>query len=154
MTGAQIVVAVVSVLLVASVIYATISSRRASVYESARRSLESRGIRFGPIRHTVLRPELIDRIRLLEEVFADVYPISHQEWLDGFQRDQSPEKQIAIWEKMASAYSTILSQNEIGAEGHKEAFILLLTRPTDLESSISNLKHLTTRQAENLIALY
>jgi hypothetical protein len=82
-----------------------------------------------------------------------VYPISHQEWLDGFQRDQSPEKQIAIWEQISSAYTAFLSQNEISAECHREAFALLLSMPSQLESKLSNLKHLTPRQAKNLLAL-
>ena len=126
-----------------------------SAYKTAKKSLSSRGL-LGPIRHTELSPELIDRIRHLQDVFAEVYPISHQEWLDGFQRDQDPENEVARWEQMASAYTTFLDENDLDAAARKEAFGLLLVRSTtsDVESQLSNLKQLTADQAKRLVALY
>jgi len=132
------------------------NSSQASAYDGAKQSLEARGIHFGPIRHTKLSPDLVDRIRHLEEVFGEVYPISHEEWLNGFQRDRSPENEIEIWEQMASAYTTFLKENKIDAAGRREAFGLLLIRSTsaNVESRYSSLRHLTISQAKSLVALY
>src|SRR5580700_7955905 len=32
---------------------------------------------------------------------AEVCPISAEEWLDGFQRDQHPEREVVWWERVA-----------------------------------------------------
>jgi len=132
------------------------SSSQKSAYEGAKQSLEARGIHFGPIRHAKLSPNLVDRIRHLEEAFSEVYPISHDEWLDGFQRDRSPENEIERWEQMASAYTAFLKANKIDAPGRREAFGLLLirSRSSNVESRYSSLRHLTISQAKSLVALY
>jgi hypothetical protein len=45
----------------------------------------------GPIRQTCLSPEVAMRIEAIRAAVAEVCPISAEEWLDGFQRDQHPE---------------------------------------------------------------
>jgi len=89
-------------------------------------------------------------------VFAEVWPISHQEWLDGFQRDRTPENEVAIWEQVAWVYTAFLKENELTAAGRNEAYELLLfrSRSANVESRISNLSHLTIGQAKSLLALY
>ncbi len=127
-----------------------------SAYENAMETLESGDIVPGPIRHAGISDELDARIRNFAAVFAEVYPISHQEWLDGFRRDTVPENEVAIWEHMASAYTGFPETNEVDAAARKEAFGLLLVRSNtaDVESRFTELKELTVDQAENLITQY
>lgn len=59
----------------------------------------------GPIRHPELRPELVNRIRVLREALLDVYPHSLTFWIDGFRRDLIPESELRFWEKIAACMS-------------------------------------------------
>lgn len=126
-----------------------------STYEEAKESLKASDIQPGPIRHERISEELDARIRKFGAVFAEVYPITHKEWLDGFQRDAVPENEVVIWEQMASAYSKFLESTDVDAAARKEAFGLLLVRSgtTDVEARLSELKALT-HQAKSLIAHY
>lgn len=153
MNQTQIIIAIVVVAVVAACFYILADSSEKSEYEAAEDSLE---IRPGPIRHTQLSSELMDRIRSLQSVFAEVYPISHQEWLDGFQRDTVPENEVAVWEQMAAAYTAFLDANDVSSAARKEAFGLLLIRSSksDVNSELSNLKQLTLDQGKSLVALY
>lgn len=127
-----------------------------STYEETMESMKTGNIQPGPIRHTALSNDLDARIRKISVVFAEVYPITHEEWLDGFQRDTLPENEVAIWEHMASAYTKFLESNKVYVSERKEAFGLLLVRSgtTDMEPSFSELKVLTSEQARNVIAHY
>ena len=153
MNQTRIIIAIVVVVVVAACFYVLAEFSEKSDYEAAKDSLE---IQSGPIRHKQLSSELIDRIRRLQTVFAEVYPISHQEWLDGFQRDTAPENEVAMWEQMAAAYATFLDANDVGPAARKEAFGLLLIRSTtsDVDSALSQLEELTLEQGTSLIDLY
>lgn len=153
MNQTQIIIAIVLVVVVAACFYILAKSSEKSDYEAAKDSLE---IQPGPIRNEQLSSELIDRIRRLQSVFAEVYPLSHQEWLDGFQRDTAPEKEVALWEQMAAAYATFVEANDVGPAARKEAFGLLLIRSTtsDVDAELSRLEHLTLDQGKSLVDLY
>jgi len=127
-----------------------------STYEEAKESLKARDIQPGPIRHDQISDELDARIRRFAAVFAEVYPITHKEWLDGFQRDVVPENEVAIWEQMASAYSKFLAATDVDEAARKEAFGLLLVRSStaDVQAQFSELKALTPDQAKTLLAHY
>jgi len=76
MNQTRIIIAIVVVVVVAACFYVLAEFSEKSDYEAAKDSLE---IQSGPIRHKQLSSELIDRIRRLQTVFAEVYPLSHQE---------------------------------------------------------------------------
>lgn len=60
-------------------------------------------IKTGSILHS-LTPDQKKKIRVFQAVFFEVFPIPIEEFFDGFQRDENPDREIAIWEKMASVY--------------------------------------------------
>lgn len=111
----------------------------------------------GPIRHARLPEPLVARIRNFEPVFAEVYSRTHQEWLDGFQRDINPESEVAVWEAMAVAYQNFTRERALSLEAKSEAFGLLLVRSAaDEQQTLSDakLKYLTRADAEKLLRLY
>ena len=110
----------------------------------------------GPIRHARLSDELIARVRAFEPVFADVYPDTHEQWIDGFQRDLHPENEIAIWEHLATAFTQFTTGRDLPLETRKEAFGILLVRSggTDEAMLYSKLNHLTLDEAKKLVSLY
>ena len=121
-----------------------------------RQSLPS-GLQLGPIRHETLPQPLVERIRRLEPVFAEVYPRSHEEWLDGFKRDAEPEVEVAMWEVMASAYSRFTEGRRWSLDAKEEAFGLLVLRSAvDEETTLrgAKLRHLTRAEAGELVSMY
>jgi hypothetical protein len=120
-------------------------------------TIDPRTLKPSPIRHKELDPALIERVRAFEPVFADVYPIAHQEWLEGFQRDAHPEKEIAVWEQIALAFTQFTSSRDLSKEARKEVFGLLLFRSgATAESTLKRvkLKYLTQEEARALVNLY
>jgi hypothetical protein len=116
--------------------------------------LPAPALQLGPIRHAVLPAALELRIRRFEAVFAEVYPRSHEEWLEGFRRDQHPESEVAIWEDIAFSYTKFLAKHELNAAARGEAFELLIVRSTsDAQTTLSHikLKHLGEAQALELV---
>ena len=89
-------------------------------------------------------------------MFAEVYSVTHEEWLDGFKRDLNPENEVEIWEDMATAYSKFLKIHDVGPKGRNEAFGLLLVRSSteDMQGSYSKLEVLTLEQAKAVVAGY
>ena len=114
-------------------------------------------IQQGPIRHSQLPDAQVERIRKMEPIFAEVYPRSHEEWLDGFQRDLDPEPEIVIWEAMAAAYQGYTGKRSLSKDAKLEVFGLLLVRSAGDEPSTlagAKLKHLSRAEAEEVLHLY
>jgi hypothetical protein len=153
MTQTQTISAIAVVLIAAATIIVWHRASTQSEYEAAK---ESMAYQTGPIRHRELPAALIERIRKFEKTFAEIYPVTHEEWLDGFKRDANPEREIALWEHIASAYAQFVSTGDFTTEARSEAFGLLLIRSgsTAVESLFSDLKYLTEDQARNLLSLY
>jgi hypothetical protein len=79
----------------------------------------------GPIRNT-LTPEQERRVRVIHEVFLEVFPISLEETFLNFRRDIHPEDEIRIWEYMAEVYKSNLSSHKTEA-ARKKLFASVLT---------------------------
>jgi hypothetical protein len=121
------------------------------------RSVQRSHIKLSPIRHQKLSDSLDARIRVLEPVFAEVYPLTHEAWLDGFQRDAHPEREIALWETMAAAYQSYTGKRSLSLDARKEVFGLLLVRSAvDEQHTISGakLQYLSRADAEEVVRLY
>ncbi len=110
----------------------------------------------GPIRHERLDDALVARVRAFEPVLADIYFMSHEKWLEGFQRDLNPESEIAIWESIAAAWQRLPSLGTLTPDERKEAFGLLLVRSgsDDVDSTLAGLKLLSRSRAETLLGFY
>ncbi|MDA1303627.1 MAG: hypothetical protein O2999_04910 [Nitrospirae bacterium] len=114
-------------------------------------------IQLGPIRHDTLSEPLLARIRELQRVFSEVYPRSMDEWSEGFRRDLEPEREVAIWEAMASAYSSFTTNRTLTFEAKREVLGFLLQRSAGDEQSVlasAAPKHLTRPEVEQLVRLY
>jgi len=110
----------------------------------------------GPILHQHLSFDLEERIRKLEQVLAEVYPISHQEWVEGFQRDLNPESEVRIYEAIASAYQAFMAKQALILPAKKEAYGLLCTAGGNVEKTLARakLQYLSGKEAEELLRLY
>lgn len=105
-------------------------------------------IRISEIVHDSLTTQQIDAIKIIQSTFLEVYPISLEETITNFKRDQHPDNEIAIWQHMANAYTQYLASKKpaLNLETKKEVFKLLLSRsmmPEEQAIANSNLAILT-----------
>jgi hypothetical protein len=85
--------------------------KKAKLFKLVPKTIQASDIKTGPVLHKRLSLDLEERIRKLEPVFAEVYVQSHEEWLEGFQRDQDPAAEIRIWEAFAFAYHSFMAKH-------------------------------------------
>ena len=151
MSATSIALLVLVVVAVGVVILMLRRSPRAS------QGVDLSAIQTGPIRHSELAPELIERIKAFQSVFADLYPQTLEQWIEGFQRDVHPEQEIAIWESIARALTAFSKTRELTGEARQEAFGLLLQRSGTSDDKVlegARLKQLTRDDAKRLLSLY
>lgn len=79
-----------------------------------------------PIRHEDLGPVYVTSIRLIRASLWDVYPRSLKFWLDGFKRDLNPEREIAIWERIACVYLEYIKMQELSNKQKPFAFHVIV----------------------------
>jgi hypothetical protein len=84
--------------------------------------INPKDLRPGPIRHPRLAPALTLRIEVVRTTLAEVCPISCEEWLDGFQRDQHPEREIIWWERVARCYTGFTAKETLSSQQKQAAF--------------------------------
>lgn len=114
-------------------------------------------IQLGPIRRESLTKEQEQRIRRIREIFTEVRPSPEEKWFDDFKRDADPDREIAIWERMARAYQQYCSKRQISREAKKEVFTLLLMRSAAPEEEVikdSELRVLSIDDAKEAIRNY
>jgi hypothetical protein len=75
-----------------------------------------------PIRQPHLSPELAMRIEAIRVAVAEVCPISAEQWLHGFQRDQHPEREVVWWERVARCYTDFTAKKTLPSEQKQAAF--------------------------------
>lgn len=105
-------------------------NRKLVFYDMLKKSKRSfapiESIKPGPIRHKNLHPLYVNSIRLIRASLFDVYPKSLEFWLDGFKRDLNPEREIAIWERIATVYLEYSSLQELSIEQKHAAFSIIV----------------------------
>ena len=57
-----------------------------------------------------LTTEQVDRIRRFKELLGDHDPSSLEEAVEGFKKDQDPEREILVWEQIARIYTDELAE--------------------------------------------
>jgi hypothetical protein len=81
-----------------------------------------------PVQREVLSHQQLAVIHRIHDIFAEVDELSFKDRIESFKRDLDPDRELAIWEKMADAYLRFSSSHELRPAGKKEAYSLLLAR--------------------------
>jgi hypothetical protein len=108
----------------------------------------------GPIRHEKLSDLQIQRIKKIRGAFSEVDQSSFDKWVDDFRRDADPDREIAVWERMAAAYSRYISGKNLSLESKLEVFQVVLLRssaPAEEVLSHLTLKVLTAEDAKEIM---
>ncbi|OOH77578.1 hypothetical protein BOW65_21415 [Pseudomonas koreensis] len=106
---------------------------------------------------SILTPEQLDRVEILKLQLSQIFPEKIHEILSGFNRDQTPEREIRIWETITKAYLTIEQIDFASDELKMEAFHLLLMRsgsPTDEVLRSFKLQYFSLKSAKRLLQAY
>ncbi len=116
-------------------------------------------IQISEVVHDTLAKEQIDKIKIIQSTFAEVYPVSLEETITNFKRDQNPDSEIAIWLQMAEAYKKYISykQDKLDLNTKEEVFKLILSRSMmSDEEAITNSKLtvLTEKEAKKVLSFY
>jgi hypothetical protein len=107
-----------------------------------------------PIRHQKLSPGQMERINKLRDTFAEVERSPIEKWVDNFKRDANPDKELAIWERMAAGYTRYCSRKQLSRAAKEDVFQLLLLRSMASELEVLNhikLKTLTVAEAKETL---
>jgi hypothetical protein len=84
-------------------------------------------LKMGPVRQDILPEGFIVRVQKYKEILREVETSPLEQAINCFQRDLHPERELQIWENIASAYKLSSKNNpEWTLEEKKEAFGELL----------------------------
>lgn len=104
-----------------------------------------------------LTPEQIQRVATVQKVFAEIDATPLEDWTRDFERDRNPEREIAIYEAMAQAYTAFCARHALSRDARLEVFSLLLIRSgSSNEDALARtpLKHLNRKMARQILKLY
>jgi hypothetical protein len=107
-----------------------------------------------PIGREGLSPNQMKRIHKLRDTLAEVEHSPIDKWVDNFKRDADPDKELAIWERIADGYARYCSNRLLSIEAKKDVFQLLLLRSMAPEQEVLNqvkLKTLTVDEAKETL---
>ena len=68
----------------------------------------------------------IARIHALRDILDEVYPKSIDDWVQGFELDGNPERELLVWESMALTYHTFVTDGALSMEAKEEALSVIL----------------------------
>ena len=83
--------------------------------------------KLGTHQHIALTESLTERIKAFKKVLHEVEPSSIEKTIDDFMRDHHPEREIAVWEKIAERYQKKVNQ-KMTSEQKKELYAELLVQ--------------------------
>jgi hypothetical protein len=108
----------------------------------------------GPIRHPVLPEDLLRRIKAFKGILAEVDNAPLDEVIDDFKRDEHPEKEIAVWERIANTYRLFLLHNPMSDLAAKHDIFSVLLMASLGEQDWSGIQCLTHDQIKHLLLNY
>lgn len=121
-------------------------------------TIDPKNIQLGEVVHDSLSKEQIHKIEKIQSTFAEVYPVSLQQTITNFKRDQNPDSEIEIWLEMANTYKKYLnSENKLDLKTKKEVFKLILSRsmmPEEEAIKNAKLEILTKEKAKKVLSYY
>jgi hypothetical protein len=144
-------------LLIAVVVFSSCNSNR-----DAKQNIQTvnpNDIQLGEVVHDSLTLDQIDKIKRIQTTFEEVYPVSLEETITNFKRDQNPDSEIAIWLQMADAYENYLNikKGKLDLNAKKEVYKLILSRsmmPDEQAIINSKLTILTEKEAKEVLGYY
>jgi hypothetical protein len=105
----------------------------------------------GPIQHKGLPGGIVERIRAYKAVLADVETSSVEQTIEDFQRDLNPEKELRIWEQIASHYQWFVVGNPGLTQSEKKDVFSVLLGISMGAQDFSNIKNLPVEKVDKIV---
>jgi hypothetical protein len=107
----------------------------------------------GPIKHEPFTEEIRDYIRHIQVAFSEHRDLTLDEWEDGFRRDSTPEREIALWSHAADVYLQFAAE-ETSKERRDDVYRCVVTCMTTSPNSVWDVlrpKALNTSEARQVV---
>jgi hypothetical protein len=88
--------------------------------------LDARELNANTYQHPPFTEEIRDHLRQIMASIGEVYPLSLEQWEDGFRRDANPEKEIALWLHLAEVYSRLTAEADLSLGQKTDYFRILV----------------------------
>lgn len=114
-------------------------------------------VQAGPVLHDSLTSGQMERVRGLQKIFSEVDPSPVEKWAEDFRRDLNPERELSLWEGMASVYASYMASRKLTLDAKKEVFqVVLMRSATSEEEALAHLKLkvLTEKDARVIMGLF
>lgn len=125
-------------------------------YEGKEYWADSAQLQQNEYQHDPFEGEMRVRIESIMNNLSEVYSLTYDEWEDGFRRDQNPQNEIAIWERIVSVYQSY-SKSSSGLALKKEIYSVVVTcsfsEPEQVLGQVS-LEVLSETKATEIINAY
>ena len=107
-------------------------------------------VQLGPIRHGVLPGELLERIKAFKHILGAVEPASLDQTIENFKRDAHPDREVAVWERIARTYHEFITRYAIADYKQRhDVYAALLGLSTGVDE-FPKIRTLTTDQIAEL----
>ena len=129
-------------------------SRKNKGQQPDARWVDPASLKPGPPGRQGLSPKQMERIYKLRDSLAEVEHSPIEKWVDNFKRDANPDKELAVWERIADGYTRYCSKRPLSIEAKEDVFQLLLLRSMASEREVLNhvkLKNLTVDEAKETL---
>lgn len=77
-------------------------------------------------RHPPLSAGTRDHLRLIKAILEEVRPMSLEAWENGFRQDQHPDREIALWLRIAAVYEQVTTEAAWTLEQKREILKVLV----------------------------
>lgn len=107
----------------------------------------------GEIKHPPFEEGIRTYIRQIQEAFAEHRALSFEEWEDGFRRDATPEREVALWSHAADIY-TAFASHEPSAERRRDLYrciVACLTSGPDAVWHVLKPEVISRAEAEQIV---
>ena len=110
------------------------------------------------MRQDSLSSAQLERIKIIHATFSEVYPISLDESIKNFKKDQNPNREIEIWMKMVESFKSLTSAgNYSKIEERQEVFSVILAStmmPLEKIKADVELTELSENEVDQIVGLF
>jgi len=118
------------------------------------RQVKISDIQEGPIRHQTLSDTFVQRVKDFKQALSEVELTPLENTLENFQRDMHPERELKIWERMASTYQwTIIANPGLSLLEKKDVLGVLLGISVG-SKDFSHIKNLSKDKVDAIVNHY
>jgi hypothetical protein len=105
-------------------------------------------------RHTSLPADLVERIRKVSVAMKEVLPDSLETWVEDFRRDDDPEPEVVIWERIAGKFLLLTNPSDPVPRKKEVAQVLLncSTNSAVVAQLAASCKHLGSDEIKAICA--